>query len=175
MRGLRRSAEPHDRSPSRGSAVLRRECGRRGPPVAKLRRASSGSCLPSSADYDSQMDVTCLARVRPPSVCDGLESGPDEADQLAGDGDRDLGPRLAPLQESKETSMEPGHGSIGNGDHAGGLALASGGRAADAGAMPVVPSGFDEKAADMTITGLGDGPPLFPAAGGVAKPQAEAA
>lgn len=63
--------------------------------------------------------------------------------------------------------MEPGHSSIGNGDRAGGLALASGGQAADAGAMPVVPSGFDEKAADMTVTGLGDGSPLFSAAGGV--------
>ena len=49
-----RGAEPHDRSPSRGSAVLARESGRYGPPVAMLRRVSSGSCLPSSVDSDPQ-------------------------------------------------------------------------------------------------------------------------
>src|SRR3990172_1491620 len=49
-----RSAEPHDRSPSRGNAVLSRESRKRSFPVAKLRRVSSGSCLPSSVDCDLQ-------------------------------------------------------------------------------------------------------------------------
>ena len=54
IRGLRNGAEPHDRSPSRGNAVLTRESGRQSLPVAMLRRVSSGSCLPSSVDFDPQ-------------------------------------------------------------------------------------------------------------------------
>src|SRR3989304_7169770 len=49
-----RGAEPHDRSPSRGNAVLSRESRKLSFPVAKLRRVSSGSCLLSSVDCDPQ-------------------------------------------------------------------------------------------------------------------------
>src|SRR5262249_19255739 len=54
IRGLRVSVEPHDRSPLRGSALLTRESGKQSLPVAKLRRVSSGSCLPSSVDFELQ-------------------------------------------------------------------------------------------------------------------------
>lgn len=97
----------------------------------------------------------------------GLECGPDEAGQLAGDGYRDLWAWLASLRQASEASMESGHGPVGDGDHPCRLTVPPGGQAADAGSMSIVPGGFDEEPADMAVAGFGDGSALLPAARGV--------
>ena len=80
--------------------------------------------------------------------------GPYEAGELAGDGDDDLGPGLAPLEHAVEAAVEAEHGPVGDGDNAGGLSLASLSQAEGAGVVPVVPGRLDEQAAGVAVAGM---------------------
>ena len=87
-----------------------------------------------------------------------MERRPDEASELAGDGDDNLGARLALGEYAVEATVEPIHRLVGERDDLGGLALAAALQACAVGLMAIVPSGLDEQAASMAVAGLGDRP-----------------
>src|SRR5581483_10883483 len=98
------------------------------------------------------LERSLLRRSRAPG-----HGGPDEAHQFAGHrrhGDRRS---LAVADEMAIAPMQPLLGPPGMTDDERGLAIAPRGQGpAEAGAMPVMPGGFHERAAGMRIARLGD-------------------
>jgi hypothetical protein len=70
--------------------------------------------------------------------------------------------------KAEELVDEAELGLLGNGDDLGRLSLPSAFEdESSTSIVPVVPSSFDQKTADMDIAGLGDGATVLPIAGGV--------
>jgi hypothetical protein len=79
------------------------------------------------------------------------------AGELPGDGDRDDGAALAAPLERVPACVETAGASVGAGTDGGWLALASAlQRRARSQRSPLLPGRFDEQAAGMGVTGLGD-------------------
>ena len=80
-----------------------------------------------------------------------MERRPDEASELAGDGDDNLGARLALGEHAVEATVEPIHRLVGERDDLSGLSLAAALQALGVGLMAVVPGRLDQQAAGMAV------------------------
>ena len=88
----------------------------------------------------------------------GVERGPDEARELAGDGDDGLGSRLALGEQAVEATVKPVNGLVGESHDFWWLALTLALQARGARVMTIVPSRLDQQAPGMTVASLGDRP-----------------
>src|SRR3989304_4417472 len=88
----------------------------------------------------------------------GMERGPDEAGELAGDSDDGLGSRLALFEQAVEATVKAGHRLVGERHDLRWLALTPALQARGVGVMTIVPSRLDQQAPGMPVAGLGDRP-----------------
>ncbi len=72
-----------------------------------------------------------------------MERGPDEAGELAGDGDDGLASWLALGEHAVEATVESIHRLVGERDDLGGLSLPAALQALGIGLMTIVPGGLD--------------------------------
>ena len=85
-----------------------------------------------------------------------MKGGPDEACELAGDGDNGLACGLALGEHAVEATVESIHCLVGECDDFSRLALTATLQALRVGLMTVVPGGLDQQATGMAVAGLGD-------------------